>query len=709
MFNHRTALAGSASVLAIATVLAAPGLPAYAQDAGTSGADVTRFGTVTTVATKRRQSLLDTIGSTSSVDREDIDRRIPSTLDDVLRDIPSVEGDGGPRSTAEQFNIRGLDNERIVLRVDGARANFQAGHRGRVFVDPDLIQRVEVVRGPSLIYGSGALGGVISLELRSADDFLDLGRTHGARVRFSGATFNDEFAQSYTGFTRHDWVGAVLSFSHRISGRVQAGPREYPTERNFVPFSSDNILSGLARFDFEPAPGHTGFFTFSVYDNDNLIPTAANTNTTNTIADRTTREERYVWGYNYDPAGNHWIDTTARVYLNRVRINELVVSNDANFGREDRTSLTTVGVDLFNVSKLQLADDWAKLALTYGIEYYRDSQTGTRDGQPRGQFPDASSDVLGSYLQGQFTFFDRFILTGALRYDSFTLDADNKTGRSEANLSKSGGIGFRPIENLLLYAKYAEAFRAPSLTETYATGVHFPLFAGLNNVFVPNPNLRPETARTIEAGAAMEFRDVFMRSDRIVGQFAIYRSDIDDFIDLQVINNPTFIPPFGPFVCAPCTSQSVNIRDARIFGYEGQISYTSPWLFGSVAGSYMIGENRTTGGSLRSIPARRLSILIGTQIPDWDIATGFRTTMTSDQNRVPDGTSPTSGYVVADWFLSWVPSGRTIPQLRGFRLDLGIDNIGNKRYRRHLSELPEAGRNFKIAVSYTIQFGGEEQ
>ncbi len=67
----------------------------------------------------------------------------------------------------------------------------------------------------------------------------------------------------------------------------------------------------------------------------------------------------------------------------------------------------------------------------------------------------------------------------------------------------------------------------------------------------------------------------------------------------------------------------------------------------------------------------------------------------------------TSGYTTGDLFVSWVPSGKYIsPLLRGFRLDAGIDNIWDQRYRTHISIYPEAGINLKMALSYTVQFGG---
>ncbi len=57
------------------------------------------------------------------------------------------------------------------------------------FLDPALIKRVEIVRGPSaLLYGSGALGGVISYDTVDAKDLLQEGQSSGFRVFGTGGT-----------------------------------------------------------------------------------------------------------------------------------------------------------------------------------------------------------------------------------------------------------------------------------------------------------------------------------------------------------------------------------------------------------------------------------------------------------------------------------------------------------------------------------------
>ena len=71
------------------------------------------------------------------------------------------------------------------------------------------------------------------------------------------------------------------------------------------------------------------------------------------------------------------------------------------------------------------------------------------------------------------------------------------------------------------------------------------------------------------------------------------------------------------------------------FGAEGEAGYTSRYFFASLAAGYVIGENITTGNSLSSIPAQKLTATIGGRLPEWDFVAGFRLNVASDQNRTP--------------------------------------------------------------------------
>ena len=109
------------------------------------------------VVTVGRQELLqsETPAPVSVIDRDAIERRQARSIDDLLRDAPGVTISGGPRRAALMPTIRGLTDGRVVVRIDGARQNMQIRHRGQTFLDPSLLQRVEVLRGPaSTLFGS---------------------------------------------------------------------------------------------------------------------------------------------------------------------------------------------------------------------------------------------------------------------------------------------------------------------------------------------------------------------------------------------------------------------------------------------------------------------------------------------------------------------------------------------------------------------------
>ena len=129
-----------------------------------------------TSAARDARPLLDTPVSASVLEGEVLAVKQATNFQELIGDAPGLTIEGGPRAFAQEPNIRGFQNDQIVVRIDGARFNFDQAHRGRFFLDPDLVQRVEIIRGGgSTLYGSGALGGVISMETRSVDDLLEPG------------------------------------------------------------------------------------------------------------------------------------------------------------------------------------------------------------------------------------------------------------------------------------------------------------------------------------------------------------------------------------------------------------------------------------------------------------------------------------------------------------------------------------------------------
>ena len=145
---------------------------------------VMQLDAITVNGTKSDRLAIDSPESVSVITLEKIEETIPASVGDLLEDVPGVEMGGGPRGMDEQPSVRGLGGNRVVIRIDGVRKNYDAGHRGRGFIDPALLRQVDVVRGPaSTIHGAGALSGAIAMETKTASDFLKGDEQFGIRLR----------------------------------------------------------------------------------------------------------------------------------------------------------------------------------------------------------------------------------------------------------------------------------------------------------------------------------------------------------------------------------------------------------------------------------------------------------------------------------------------------------------------------------------------
>jgi iron complex outermembrane receptor protein len=87
-----------------------------------------------------------------------------SNLTDLVVQAPAVSqnGQGGH---FQVFSVRGVSRHRVMNLVSGMRVNSERRAGASVsFIDPLLMDSVEVLRGPSTtLHGSGALGGVVQL------------------------------------------------------------------------------------------------------------------------------------------------------------------------------------------------------------------------------------------------------------------------------------------------------------------------------------------------------------------------------------------------------------------------------------------------------------------------------------------------------------------------------------------------------------------
>ena len=253
-------------------------------------------------------------------------------------------------------------------------------------------------------------------------------------------------------------------------------------------------------------------------------------------------------------------------------------------------------------------------------------------------------------------------------------------------------MNWQPLDWASVFGSYSQGYRAPSIDELYISGTHFSLGGPFNNVFVTNPDLKPETTRTWEGGLRLDFKDVVMQGDNLHFSGSYFDTRAKDFIDADVVVD---------FTTLTFTTTPINVPRAHIRGNEIELTYDSDYAFLSGGYSRVRGDNTTDNEPLTSIPADKLVMAVGGKIPQFDLAFGVTDEYAWAQDRVEDKSLAVGNYNVVGIFASWVPKEGV---LKGFRLDTGIDNIFDKNYERFLTDSKEPGRDYRVAISYGRSF-----
>ena len=111
----------------------------------------------------------EVLASTVLVDRDAIELSGASDPGDILRFHAGLDlgRNGGPGQTTAVF-IRGANSNQTLVMVDGIRINpGTIGLAALQSIDPSLIERIEVIKGPrSALWGTDAIGGVINVITR---------------------------------------------------------------------------------------------------------------------------------------------------------------------------------------------------------------------------------------------------------------------------------------------------------------------------------------------------------------------------------------------------------------------------------------------------------------------------------------------------------------------------------------------------------------
>src|SRR5690554_6660084 len=488
-----------------------------------------------------RQSSDDVASKIISISAKEVALQNPQTAADLLSTSGKVfvqksqQGGGSPI-------IRGFATSRLLYSIDGVRMNtaiFRSGNLQNVIsLDPFAIENTEVLFGPgSVIYGSDAIGGVMSFQTLTPKLSLtnDMYLSGKANLRYSSA--NKEKTAHFdvnVGFNKWSFVSSISSWDFSNLRQGRHGPEDYiknyyvshqggedivvaqDDNLSQVPsaYSQVNMMQKIRfkpneKWDFQYGLHYSETSPYGRYDRHQRVKNGA---------------PRYAeWSYgpqiwmmnnlNIEYKANNSLFDQGNLRLAHQWFEESRI--DRAFNKPERsTKEENVGAYSVNADFIKFVGD--RNTLFYGFEYVlndvnsfgklTDITTGISEEGPS-RYPNSKWQSIAAYVTDEFKMNDKFTLSGGVRYNFISLDAEFDTAFyplpfEDAKLNNgalTGSVGgvYRPSEKWTFRANLGTAFRAPNVDDA---GKVFDSEPG--RVVVPNLDLKPEYAYNADLGAA---------------------------------------------------------------------------------------------------------------------------------------------------------------------------------------------------------------
>lgn len=608
-------------------------------------------------------------------------------------DVQSNNTQGGHSS----FTIRGMAENRIAMNIDGialpeTNRDLAAGGgtsetSGRDLFETDTLKSVHILKGGEAAHsGNGALAASVNLTTYSPEDFLhDQNHYAEARYQYRSAYQSHGFGATLAG--RHDQATGLLIFTHRNFHQADnaggtAGTAANQKAANAQDSKQFNIL---AKANFGTGE-HRLETTFEHFQRDTDTQRADQINTTprggRTITGYTATDEyrrrRLSLRYLYRPQNHTWLtQTSVHAYHQNTETHDNSISTTASGSTQqhNQTQNRQTGLQVALNGHAQTGAVTHQFNIDMGFSRTQNERLRHNATTTNSYFPPATRHNMTIGAQDKMHFGQTALELG-LRYehestrfkpDAAYIAATTRPPYTTPVVGKQTHHALLPAvrisqditPELTAFAAYSHAWRSPTALNQ-AAGYTNVIPGRMAYRILPNPNLKPETARHFETG--LHYQNATWQ-----GKLNVYRSQYRNLISegtQQTAATPGPVPYFE--------YQFVNIPRALTYGIEASADYqlNSNWQI-SGALTWMRGKNQTDGQALPDVHPLTGNLGIAYTQDNWGISGHWR--WAAAQNRVPSGGLTTSGYGVVDASVFYRPS-------KHVQLNLSVYNIGNKRY-----------------------------
>ncbi len=471
-----------------------------------------------TTASKRPEPSNEAPAAVSIITGDEIRKLGHRNLGDVLQGIRGfyVSYDHGYYYLgARGFSRPGDYNSRTLVLLNGQRLNdglYEQGFIGSEFmVDVDLIERIEIVRGPgSALYGSDALFGVINVITKRG---IDIGT---AEASVEGGTFDRWKGRFSVGSRFKNGVDYILSGSYtRSEGQSRIvfpgmGPPGTPAPQA-INQDSERIANLFGRVSWND-------FTLEAAwrDRNKQLPTGAYDTVLEDPRNRIVDTAGYVRGIFDHTFGNELNLKTSVSYNHTDYAGTYIYDRTTAAGSTTRVEERDLGHSVWLAEDIHLSlplwDD--RLTLSGGFDARQDlkQDQDTYDIDPRVVYldDDRHSWTIGPYAEARLAVLTNLNLTAGVRHDVYSDEGNATTPRT--------ALVWQPAKSSSVKLLYGQAYRVPNAYERF--------YQDGGRTEKPSGPLKPERIETYEAVVEQQF------GDHVRGSVSGYLFRAHDLINL---------------------------------------------------------------------------------------------------------------------------------------------------------------------------------
>lgn len=469
------------------------------------------LGSIVVTATRLEEPIENIPASITVVSKEDIAKKHPITIDELLRDVPGMHISRFGTIGEESFpRLRGTDERHLLVMIDGVVINpsfddvfdFADYH-------VDNIERIEIVRGNySALYGSDAIGGVINIITKKPE----------AKSKYFISSEGGSF------YTARETIGInnnINSLKFVITGARtdSAGNYERDEYQNLTfslnsqyDITKDSQLKFIARY----------------IRSTKEIPVAITANISPPIIPRVifdqnarTRRSTFINSLSFEKyVSSTWDFNITTSYYNFHKIVDDEGQEGANlmaFFQSDTISrrYTLETQQNFYIHRLDT------LIAGVAVEREEADHSSNTNFTLGGLFPDHVAfdkyrTNYGVYLQNTFNWNDRLVFIAGGRYDYYS------TFGSVFNPKFSASYLLEPTQTRFK-ASYSHGYHAPSFDQLYSTPLG-------------NKKLKEEKSKSFEIGFDQYIKKDFLQLGLVYFQIDYRNRIIRDLAAFQYVN-----------------------------------------------------------------------------------------------------------------------------------------------------------------------------